>query len=95
MEKILDYAPLILAITMFFINYKVFTTPADLERKHREIVNEINPEKRHREILEDADKKYATKSVVDELKNQIHAMADKVDKIYNFLLENSNGRKTN
>ena len=31
----------------------------------------------------------------DELKNQIHSMADKVDKIYNFLLENNNGRKTN
>jgi hypothetical protein len=88
MEKLLDYAPLILAITMFFINYKVFVTPADLEKKHREIKEEINPEKRHREILNDVDIKYATKSVVSELQQQIHSMADKVDKIYNFLLEN-------
>jgi predicted Holliday junction resolvase-like endonuclease len=88
MENFLNYAPLILAVTMFFINYKIFVTPADLEKKHREIKEEINPEKRHREILDDADKKYATKSVVDELKAQIHAMSDKVDKIYNFLLEN-------
>lgn len=88
MEKLLDYAPLILAITMFFINYKIFVTPADLEKKHREIKEEINPEKRHRMILDDVDKKYATKSVVSELQMQIHNMADKVDKIYNFLLEN-------
>ena len=87
MEKILEYAPLILAVTMFFINYRKFATPTDLEKKHREIVKEINPEKRHREILDDADKKYATKSVVDELKTQIHAMSDKVDKIYNILID--------
>ena len=88
MDKILEYAPLILAVTMFFINYRIFVTPADLEKKHREIKEEINPEKRHREILDDVDKKYATKSVVSELQMQIHNMAEKVDKIYNFLLEN-------
>jgi predicted Holliday junction resolvase-like endonuclease len=87
MEQILNYAPLVLALIMFFMNYKIFVTPADLERKHRDIVNEINPEKRHREILTDVDKKYATKSVVSELQNQIHAMADKVDKIYNILID--------
>ena len=87
MEKLIDYAPLILALLMFFMNYKIFVTPADLEKKHREIKEEINPEKRHREILDDVDKKYATKSVVSELQTQIHAMADKLDKIYNFLLE--------
>lgn len=87
MEEILKYAPLILAITMFFINYKIFVTPADLEKKHREIKEEINPEKKHREILDDVDKKYATKSVVSELQMQIHNMADKVDKIYNILID--------
>lgn len=87
MEELLKYAPLILAITMFFINYKIFVTPADLEKKHREIKEEINPEKKHREILDDVDKKYATKSVVSELQMQIHNMADKVDKIYNILID--------
>jgi DNA-binding transcriptional regulator GbsR (MarR family) len=87
MKEILDYAPLILAITMFFINYKIFVTPTDLEKKHREIKEEINPEKRHREILDDVDRKYATKSVVSEMQTQIHAMADKLDKIYNILID--------
>ena len=88
MEKLFEYAPLILAITMFFINYKVFVTPADLEKKHKAIVDEINPEKKHREILDDVSKKYATQSIVNELRSQIHEMVDKIDKIYNILLEN-------
>ena len=41
MEKIFDYAPLILAITVFFINFRIFVTPADLEKKHRAIKEEI------------------------------------------------------
>lgn len=74
MEKFFEYAPLILVIIMFCINYKIFVNPVDLEKKHRE-------------ILEDIDKKYATKTIVDELKSQIHDMAYKVDKIYNILIK--------
>lgn len=74
MEKFFEYAPLILVIIMFCINYKIFVNPVDLEKKHRE-------------ILDDIDKKYATKTIVDELKSQIHDMADKVDKIYNILID--------
>lgn len=74
MEKFFEYAPLILVIIMFCINYKIFVNPVDLEKKHRE-------------ILDDIDKKYATKTIVDELKSQIHDMADKVNKIYNILID--------
>lgn len=76
MNKIIEYAPLIIVIFMFFINYKIFVTPVDLEKKHRE-------------ILDNVDEKYATKSIVSELQIQIHTMADKVDKIYNILLKNN------
>lgn len=76
MGKLLDYAPLILVIIMFCINYKIFVNPVDLEKKHRE-------------ILDNVDEKYATKSIVSELQIQIHTMADKVDKIYNILLKNN------
>ena len=87
MSNFIEYAPIILVVMGFFIAYKIFVTPADLERKHRDIVKEINPEKRHREILDDVDRKYATKSVVAEMQNQLHNMADKVDKIYNILID--------
>ena len=74
MEKFLEYAPLILVIIMFCINYKIFVNPVDLEKKHREILNDI-------------DNKYASKTTVDELKNQFHDMAEKIDKIYNILID--------
>lgn len=74
MEKIFEYAPIILVIIMFCINYRVFVNPVDLEKKHRE-------------ILSDIDNKYASKTTVDELKSQFHDMAEKIDKIYNILID--------
>ena len=74
MEKIFEYAPLILVLIMFCINYKIFVNPVDLEKKHREILNDI-------------DDKYASKTTVDELKSQFHDMAEKIDKIYNILID--------
>ena len=74
MEKFLEYAPLLLVIIMFCINYKIFVNPVDLEKKHRE-------------ILSDIDNKYASKTTVDELKSQFHDMAEKIDKIYNILID--------
>ena len=74
MEKFLEYAPLLLVIIMFCINYKIFVNPVDLEKKHREILNDI-------------DNKYASKTTVDELKSQFHDMAEKIDKIYNSLID--------
>lgn len=75
MDKIItEYAPLILVILMIFLNYKIFVNPVDLEKKHRE-------------ILDDIEKKYASKTTVEELRSQFHDMADKIDKIYNILLK--------
>ena len=74
MEKIFEYAPLILVLIMFCINYRIFVNPVDLEKKHREILNDI-------------DDKYASKTTVDELKSQFHDMAVKIDKIYNILID--------
>ena len=74
MEKFFEYAPLILVIIMFCINYKIFVNPVDLEKKHRE-------------ILDDVSRKYATQSIVNELKSQFHDMAEKIDKIYNILID--------
>ena len=74
MEKIFEYAPLILVLIMFCINYRIFVNPVDLEKKHREILNDI-------------ENKYASKTTVEELKSQFHDMAEKIDKIYNILID--------
>ena len=75
MEKFIEYAPIIIVIILFLIQNRMVVTPEQLEKKHRE-------------ILEDVSKKYATQSIVNELRSQIHEMVDKIDKIYNILLEN-------
>ena len=75
MEKFLEYAPIIVVIILFLIQNRMVVTPEQLEKKHRE-------------ILDDVSKKYATQSIVNELRSQIHEMVDKIDKIYNILLEN-------
>lgn len=75
MEKFIEYAPIIVVILLFLIQNRMVVTPEQLEKKHRE-------------ILDDVSKKYATQSIVNELRSQIHEMVDKIDKIYNILLEN-------
>ena len=74
MEKIIEYAPIIIVIILFLIQNRVVVTPEQLEKKHRE-------------ILDDVSRKYATQSIVNELKNQFHDMADKINKIYDILID--------
>ena len=74
MEKFFEYAPIIVVILLFLIQNRMVVTPEQLEKKHRE-------------ILDDVSKKYATQSIVNELRSQIHEMVDKIDKIYNILID--------
>ena len=74
MEKFFEYAPIIVVIILFLIQNRMVVTPEQLEKKHRE-------------ILDDVSKKYATQSIVNELKSQIHDMAEKIDKINNILID--------
>ena len=48
-NKIIEYAPIAIVILGFIWQYKIFVTPEQLERKHRE-------------ILEDCEKKYTTQA---------------------------------
>lgn len=41
MDKIIEYSPIIIVVLMFFVQQKIFVTPEQLEKKHREIVEEI------------------------------------------------------
>ena len=71
----LEYAPIILIVVVFLIQQKLVVTPEQLEKKHRE-------------ILEDADKKYTTKEAMNSLLRQFDDMCIKIDKIYNKIFEN-------
>lgn len=40
-DKLIEFAPYILVAVMFFFQNKVFVRPADLEKKHREILDDV------------------------------------------------------
>jgi hypothetical protein len=73
MSDLLHYSPIIIAIMVFLIQQRIIVTPEQLEKKHRE-------------ILEDAEKKFATLNSVTDLKEQFSDMKDKIDKIYDCII---------
>lgn len=73
MEKFLHYSPIIIAVMVFLIQQRIIVTPEQLERKHRE-------------ILEDAENRFATLSSVKDLKEQVCDMKEKIDKIYDCII---------
>lgn len=73
MEEILQYSPLILVVMMFFIQYKIFVTPEQLEKKHRE-------------ILESVEQHFVSVHSFTDLKEQVGEMKEKIDKIYECLI---------
>ena len=68
-SEIIQYAPYVLIMVMFCCNYKIFVTPADLERK-----------------LEKYVLKETHNVTVDQLKADMAEMKDKLDKIYDKIM---------
>lgn len=78
MENILAYAPILIVVLMFFIQYRIFATPEQLEKKHRE-------------ILDDVSSKYVQYPAYKEFKGQVVTELEDVKKgineIKSFLME--------
>jgi len=68
----IKFAPSILVIFIFILQYNLFVTPQELEIKHREIVSEIA-------------NNYVTKAEMSNFKETISDMQKKIDKIYDIL----------
>lgn len=73
MEQFIYYAPIIVVVLVFLIQERIVVTPEQLEKKHRE-------------ILRDVEKRFATLNSLDDLKGQFFEMKDKIDKIYDCLI---------
>ena len=71
-NNLLKFAPYILVIFVFLLQYNLFVTPQQLEIKHREIVSEIA-------------NNYVTKAEMSNFKETISDMQKKIDKIYDIL----------
>ncbi len=73
MDKFIYYAPIILIVLVFLINERLVVTPEQLEKKHRE-------------ILKDIEMRFTTIKSFEDLKSQFTDMKDKIDKIYDCLI---------
>ncbi len=74
MEKFIEYAPIIVVVLVFFIQQKIFVTPEQLEKKHREIMDEI-------------DEKFVSVISFRDLKDQFSEVKEKIDKMYDLLID--------
>jgi hypothetical protein len=63
-----------IAVIVFCIQFGMFVRPEQLEKKHRE-------------ILDDCENKFASLSMVNDLKSQFIEIKQKIDQIYDILLE--------
>lgn len=73
METFLQYSPIIVVIMVFLIQQRVVVTPEQLEKKHRE-------------ILEDVEERFASLNSVKDLKEQVCDMKEKIDRIYECII---------
>ena len=74
MDKFIEYSPIIIVVLMYFIQQRVFVTPEQLEKKHREIIDEI-------------EEKFVTRVSFQDLKEQFSEVKEKIDKIYDLLID--------
>lgn len=74
MEKIIEYSPIIIVVFMYFVQQRIFVTPEQLEKKHREIIEEI-------------EEKFVSLNSFKDLKDQFSEVKEKIDKMYDLLID--------
>ena len=74
MESLLYYSPILIAVMVFLIQQRIVVTPEQLEKKHREIIEEI-------------EEKFVTLNSFKDLKDQFSEVKEKIDKIYDLLID--------
>ena len=74
MENFVEYSPIIIVVLMFFVQQKIFVTPEQLEKKHREILDEM-------------EEKFVSVISFKDLKDQFSEVKEKIDKMYDLLID--------
>ncbi len=74
MDNLISYSPLLVGVLVFLIQSKMVVTPEQLEKKHRE-------------IMDDVETRFASSQSVRDLKEQVCEIKDKVDKIYDYIIK--------
>lgn len=78
LSKFIEYAPLIIVIFGFFVAYKVFVTPVDMEKAF----NIFEHRMENKFVL-----KETHNIAISEIKSDIQAINEKLDKIYDILIK--------
>lgn len=73
MNELLQYSPIVIVLMMFLIQHRIFVTPEQLEKKHRE-------------ILENVEERFVPIHSYNDLKEGVAEMKEKIDKIYDCLI---------
>lgn len=68
-KEIIEFAPIILVVLMFFWQHNVFVKPAELEKLHREILDEIDKK---------FSEKYVEINAYKEFQNRIYSELEKL-----------------
>lgn len=72
-ETLIKYSPIAVLVIALILQWNMFATPTDVERKHREILNEIA-------------ERYMTKEQATDFRIQLNDMQNKIDKIYDVII---------
>ena len=78
MDKFIEYAPIIIVVIGVIISYKVFVTPVDMEKAF----NIFEHRMENKFVL-----KEAHNIAISEIKSDIQAINEKLDKIYDILIK--------
>lgn len=73
-DKLVEFAPVIVVILCFIWQNNLFVKPEQLEKKHRE-------------ILEDTERKFVTWSAFNSFKEQVDKIEQNVVEIRNHIIE--------
>lgn len=73
MESLLQYSPILVAVMIFLIQQRIIVTPEQLEKKHREIIGDI-------------EERFVSIHSFNDLKEQFSEMKEKIDRIYDFII---------
>ncbi len=73
MDQFIYYAPVIVVVLVFLVQERIVVTPEQLEKKHREIIKDI-------------ESRFTPNNRFEDLKCQFVEMKDKIDKIYDCLI---------
>ncbi len=77
MDKFIEYAPTIIVIMGFFIAYKIFVTPQQLNEELKVFERDLDKKFVHKEVHDLA---------ISELKEDIAEIKEKIDKIYDKIM---------